>query len=463
MHGSPDTTNAINRRPIPHLGVRRHRTRLARSPGLAAMTRQSIVIVGGGFAGVHAAIGAVATLGGAQHRVSVELVNPSPFQTIKPRLYERDLSGVQVPLADILDPVGVMRHEATVIGIDTEKRRLSLDNGSTLGYDQLVIAAGSRLELPAAPNVYCTDSFEQATELRHAVEEWRDRQGRFRAVVVGGGFTGMEVAAELAADAQVTLVSSGGVAPGYGEKARDAIQKALSTLGVTISVGTADEVLDGAVLLTDGTRIEAELVVWAAGPRANPLTRQIPADRDQLGRLLVDDYLRVIPGVWAAGDSANAKVSDAHHAVMSCQHATPQGRRAGQNAAAAVLGHRPRRYRQPAYLTCLALGQFGAVLTSGFDRNRVLASAQDAAQVKRAVNHGLLYPRGHTREQLLKSGTPAPPSGPVGATLMITALRSRRVRAKFAAATPTRSLVYTGQTPRPALPTANPTGATSTR
>lgn len=120
----------------------------------------------------------------------------------------------------------------------------------------------------------------------------------------------------------------------------------------------------------------------------------------------------------------------------------PRGRRAGANAAAVLLGRSPRRYRQPGYVTCLALGDYGAVLTAGFDRERVLATGQDAAALKRAINHGLLYPRGRTREELLKSGTPAPPTGAMSAKLMEIALRSRRVRARVTGGAPARSPAY---------------------
>jgi NADH:ubiquinone reductase (H+-translocating) len=406
------------------------------------MHTQRILIIGGGFAGVNAAVGAVDKLGSAQDRVSVELINPDPYWVIKPRLYERDLSGVRVPLDDVLAPLGVVRHETSVTAIDAAGRRVALDDGSTLSYDQLVLAAGSRLAMPERPGVHCVDSYAEAVQLRTAVIQLKGRKPRFRAVVVGGGFTGVELAAELAADAQVTLVAAGDVAPGFGPHARAEIRRALDSLGVAVRVGVAvDDVTGGTVRLSDGEWAGADLVAWAAGPVASDLTRQIPAERDRLGRLVVDAFLRTgVPGAWAAGDSACAKVDRANNAVMSCQHAGPQGRRAGENAAATVLGKRARRYRQALYLTCLALGDYGALLTCGFGRDTVLATRQDAAGVKRAINHRLIYPpEGEGRQAMLKIGKPAPPAGPAVAAMTQAALRSGWVRGKVLGTSPARS------------------------
>jgi NADH dehydrogenase len=409
-----------------------------------SMESKRILIVGGGFAGVNAAAGAVDTLGAAQHRIPVELVSPSPAWVIKPRLYESDLAGVRVPLAGVLDPLGVVHHQARVTTIDTAERRVALDDGSELRYGQLVLAAGSRLALPEGRAVYCVDSYEQALELRRAIDALLDRERRPRAVVVGAGFTGIEVASELARDADVTVVAFPELAPGYGPSGRAQISEALESLSVEVRSGSrVREVSDGSVYLSDGEVISADVVVWATGPHASALTEQVPGERDGTGRLLVDQHLRTVaPGVWAAGDTACAMVDPTNSSVMSCQHAGPTGRRAGENAAAVALGRAPKRYRQPLYLTCLALGDYGALLTCGFDRDTILATKKEGAALKHAINHGAIYPpRGGDRKAMLKIGKPAQP-GPLGAKIARTALRSRWVRRKIATATPVRSDAY---------------------
>ncbi len=407
------------------------------------------MIVGGGFAGVWAAMGAAALLRSrdAQTRANICVVAPDDALVIRPRLYEADLSGVRVPLAGVLQPVGIDHRRAAVESIDVDRRRLALtgQHPGEMSYDQLIISAGSRVQLPDA-GVHCADSYEQAVALRDALATLADRPGaRFRATVVGAGFTGIEVAAELTdtlragasaagappAEVTVSLIDqSPSVAPLFGPRARVVIEEALRSLGVVTHTGVAVSQVDGAgVTLADGTRMDSDLTVWAGGPRASALNEQLGAALDAHGRLVVDSRLASgADGVWAAGDSASTTVDGEHLAPMSCQHAMPQGRQAGENAARAVLGCSPGRYAQPMYLTCLDLGSAGALLTCGFQRDTILASGERGKRFKRFINRSLIYPpaRGGATE-LLKLGRSATP-GTLGAAIQQLALRSDALR-----------------------------------
>ena len=112
--------------------------------------------------------------------------------------------------------------------------------------------------------------------------------------------------------------------------------------------------------------------------RANPLTEQFAVPRDRLGRLPVDDYLRVtgVPDVFAAGDVAAARMDDEHLSVMSCQHGRPMGRFAGYNVISDLLGAPMLALRIPWYVTVLDLGPGDAVYTEGWDR-QVVATGRD--------------------------------------------------------------------------------------
>lgn len=101
--------------------------------------------------------------------------------------------------------------------------------------------------------------------------------------------------------------------------------------------------------------------------RASRLTEQLPVARDRLGRLQVDDYLRVIgvPAMFAAGDVAAARMDDEHLSVMSCQHGRPMGRYAGCNVINDLFDQPLLALRIPWYVTVLDLGSAGAVYTEG--------------------------------------------------------------------------------------------------
>ncbi len=153
------------------------------------------------------------------------------------------------------------------------------------------------------------------------------------------------------------------------------------------------EVSGRGVVLSSGEHLEAATVVWCAGMRASSLTEQLPVARDRLGRVAVDDYLRVIgvPAVFAAGDVAAARMDDTHLSVMSCQHGRPMGRYAGYNVISDLFDEPMLALRIPWYVTVLDLGPAGALYTEGWDR--VLASTgAEAKATKRLINTRRIYP-----------------------------------------------------------------------
>jgi NADH dehydrogenase len=414
------------------------------------MGKARIVIVGGGFAGVWGAMGAARLLHrrGAMDRVAITLVSPGPALVIRPRLYEADLSGVRVSLARLLPPLGIEHLPVAVAKIDADRRVLRLaGGGGELRYDQLLICAGSEVPLPeASRGAHRLDTYRRALALNRAALALGARAERGAGVVVvGAGFTGIEVAAELSdlfrraisssarpsRGVTVSLVERADrVAPAFGPDARREIESALGSLEV--QVRTNSEVVgvdDAGVTLSSGERLEGGLALWAGSPRASGLTGQLGVELDRHGRLPVDSYLATgIEGVWAAGDAAAAAADPRHRAPMSCQHAIPQGRQAGENAAAALLGVSPGRYAQPLYLTCLDLGSAGALITSGFDRNAILARGRSGKRFKRFVNRSLIYPpAGEDPALLLELGRRRTP-GRAGSAIQRAALRSAAVR-----------------------------------
>jgi NADH dehydrogenase len=194
-----------------------------------------------------------------------------------------------------------------------------------------------------------------------------------------------------------------------GADARPIIEDALRKLGVETRVGAGVAALDETgVTLTGGERIESMTVIWAAGIRAAPLTEQIPGERDNFGRLVVDRDLRVpsVPGVFATGDAAKAACDDVgNYALMSCQHATRMGAFAGYNAAAELLGMPTKPYHQKAYVTCLDLGAAGALFTRGWDR-KVELVGEVAKKTKQEINTVWIYPPRAERSAALASADP---------------------------------------------------------
>lgn len=393
-----------------------------------------LIVIGAGFAGMYAALSAARLRelqGVSPDELEIALVAPEPTLVIRPRLYEPKPETLTAPLLDVLSAIDVVYVQGSVETIDTNARSLRIvtANGerNSLSYDNLVVATGSRLFRPSIPGLaehgFSVDTLQDAVALDkhlHGLVTRPSTNGRNTVVVAGGGFTGIEAATEMPArlreifgkDAKTRVIivdRNTAIAPDMGEGPRPVIQDALDKLGVETRLGAGVASVDqSGVTLSNGERIETETLIRAAGIRAAPLTQQIPAERDNFGRLLVDRDLRVVgvAGVFATGDAARAACDDiGNYALMSCQHATRMGAFAGNNAAAELLGVRTKPYHQKVYVTCLDLGEAGALFTRGWDRKVEMVGAE-AKKTKQEINTVWIYPPKAERAAALASADP---------------------------------------------------------
>jgi NADH dehydrogenase len=386
-----------------------------------------VVVLGSGFAGLWAALGAARRLdelGVAD--VGITVLSSRPYHDIRVRNYESDLTPCRIPLGEVLDPAAVRHITADVTAIAPALRTVTSSAG-THAYDRLVIALGSQVVKPDIPGLhefgFDVDTYDGATRLQQhlaALPGRTDTPSASTVVVVGAGLTGIETACELPArlaalfpDAapRVILVDRNPhVGSDMGSSARPVIEAALDTLGVQTRLGVGVTAVDAnAVTMSTGEVLPASTVVWCAGMRANPLTADLGVPRDGLGRLPVDDYLRAIgvADVFAAGDVASARMDDTHLSVMSCQHGRPMGRFAGYNVISDLLDEPMLSLRIPWYVTVLDLGPTGAVYTEGWDR-QVVASGAEAKATKLTINGQRIYPPlNGDREAILAAAAPA--------------------------------------------------------
>ncbi len=382
--------------------------------------QQRLVIVGAGFAGMYAALSAARLRdqqGVTPSRLDIALIAPEPTLVIRPRLYEPCPERLTAPLQPVLDAIGVRYVQGSAETVDTGAGSIGYRTSGgairKLGYDRLVIATGSRLFRPEIPGLaefgFSVDSLPDAMALDRHLRGLAERPAspaRDTVVVAGGGFTGIEVATEMPArlrdmlgrdaETRVVIVERGSaIGKDIGDAAQPHIRQALAELKIQAELGVGVAAVDaGGVVLSDGRHIDSATVIWAAGMRAAPLTAAILAERDGFGRLIVDRDLRVpgVTGVFATGDAAKVACDDVgHDALMSCQHATRMGAFAGNNAAADLLGLASQPYHQEAYVTCLDLGQAGAILTRGWERRVELLGAE-AKAMKCEINTVWIYP-----------------------------------------------------------------------
>ncbi|HEX7326864.1 MAG TPA: FAD-dependent oxidoreductase [Rhodanobacteraceae bacterium] len=398
---------------------------------------QRILVLGAGFGGLWAAVGAARKFAESKRpRAPVEIlvVNARRFHSIRVRNYEMDLAATSIPLADVLDPIGVKWLQARVTHIDTATRKVGIetaDGPRTLDYTRLVMALGSALVHPPIPGLaehaFDVDTCEGASKLQAhlaALPAQPASAGRFTAIVIGAGLTGSEIASELPdrlaaiagpGNARVILMDrTARVADAMGE-AQPVIEKAMRAMHVELRPGVnVTRVTAGGIELDGGEKIPAATVVWCGGMHASALTAEFPVERDALGRLPVDDCLRVkgLPDVFAAGDCATFLIDGCNDPMMSCQYGRPMGRYAGHNVAADLLGEPLLPLHIDWYTTIVDLGPWGAVYTQGRER-RLVAEGAQAKRTKRLINRERIYPpRNRNRDDILRAAAPevqAPP------------------------------------------------------
>ncbi|OJK00082.1 hypothetical protein ASPACDRAFT_27918 [Aspergillus aculeatus ATCC 16872] len=375
-----------------------------------------IVILGAGFAGLWSALAAqrLINLANQTDNIKVLVIAPSATLVLRPRLYEADAGNMTHPLGPLFVATGIEFCPGTAQSIDSDARivRTQSIDGSEyeVPYDRLIVAAGSSVVQPQSitglrQHAFDVDSLKSAAKLdAHlaALQSLSPSPARDTVVVCGAGFTGIELAAELPrrlshiANVRVILVDRAeDLGPELGPGPRPVIAQALGEVGVECRLGSGIQAVDAdGVTLMSGERIATKTAIWTAGVRATPLTQQIPGPKDTLARVFVDEWLRAPSAehVFVTGDAACAMAdNEGHYALMSCQHALQLGRVAGHNAAADLLRKSMVKYSQAAYLCCLDLGGWGAVISGGWERH-VQMSGEVAKRVKCYINQKLIYP-----------------------------------------------------------------------
>ncbi|MGC8874477.1 MAG: NAD(P)/FAD-dependent oxidoreductase [Chloroflexia bacterium] len=275
-----------------------------------------VVIVGAGPAGVTVA----RTLREEGFAGEIVLLSAEPYPPYAPpAMVESFMTGQEVHFwqgRDFPERAGLdWRPATTVAAVRPRERSILTAAGEELAYDRLVLATGSRLFAPIPgvdkPGVYNFKSLSAAEAL---VEEVRQGRAR-RAVIVGAGFIGIEIALLLAhLGVEVTQVEMmDRVMPGMldGETAA-VVLRAVRERGIEVLLHTSARAFVGeprasAVELADGRLLPAELLIAATGVRPNIEFLAGSGIETRTG-VLVDDYLRTnAPDVYAAGDIAEAR------------------------------------------------------------------------------------------------------------------------------------------------------------
>ncbi len=383
---------------------------------------KQLVILGGGHAGSSAALAAANHLAQLmkENEFVITLVDKSSNLTIRPRLYEYELEKTQVALKSFLEPIGVKVLTSEVRDIDIQKQEILL-NDQKISYDALIVALGSQLiqtSVPGLEHSYNIDTFAAASQFRKAlVHNLLTNNKPCRIAILGAGITGLELATELPLTVRkiaqeykrdvpnptIYLLDRHVATRNAGLSIEEVVKKALEMAQVEcINQASINKIEDQRIIYNGTEFLEVDLIVSTLGLKANNITNHFPFSKDQQGRVNVNQYLQVQEqkNCFFAGDIAHAYPAPEHASIMSCQQGRPQGRYAGYNAVSFLLNEPLVIYSQPNYVTCIDLGEFGAVYTEGWERS-LAKSGLDAKKIKQHINQDRIYPPNSTDKRVL--------------------------------------------------------------
>ncbi|MGR4881493.1 NAD(P)/FAD-dependent oxidoreductase [Streptomyces sp. LARHCF249] len=321
-----------------------------------------VVVIGGGYAGVMAANRLT-----QREDVTVTLINPRPSFVERVRLHQL-AGGSHDAVVDYRKVLaeGVALVVDTATRIDAAARSVTLATGGTARYDYLVYAVGSGSADPRVPGAaefaYPIAGLEEVQRLRPVLDA---APATAPVTVVGGGLTGIEMAAELAEQGRaVTLVCGGVLGPSLHPRGRRRVAGRLADLGVTVLEGPDAQVTAvtrDAVRLGAGRELRSAVTIWTAGFGVPDLAARSGLSTDALGRLLTDETLTSVDDtrIVAAGDSAAP--SDLPFR-MSCQAAVQLGPQAAETVLSRLAGAQPAPVQVGFVSQCLSLGRRGGIL-----------------------------------------------------------------------------------------------------
>ncbi|MFC3093193.1 NAD(P)/FAD-dependent oxidoreductase [Alteromonas sediminis] len=369
---------------------------------------KNIVIVGGGAGGLELVTTLTKTLG-KKGRANIILVDKSRTHVWKPLLHEvaagvinKSSDGVDYPIHAAR--CGYQFQLGTLTSVEPTSKTIHLaevmdDEGEvllparTLSYDILVLAFGSVSNDFGTPGVqehcYLLDSLVQAERFHKAllnqllkINQMPESRSALNVAIVGGGATGTELAAQLhhianlarhygmpemsAKRLRLSIIEAGPrILPALPERISNSARRALHKLGIDVLENTrVAEATDKGFITSDGNRIEADLMVWAAGVKAPDFVQQWGVfEINRAQQIIVNPHLQTLltDDIYVIGDACGFQQNDGSWVPPRAQSAHQMASTAAKNIRNQLLGKPLERYRYLDYGSLVHLSKYSTV------------------------------------------------------------------------------------------------------
>ena len=343
-----------------------------------------IVILGGGFGGLYTALALSRLPWSKSEQPQITLVDQRDRFLFSPLLYELLTGELQTweiapPFEELLENTGCRFRQGAVDRIEIESRQVTLQDGTTLPYDRLVLALGGETPVGDVPGVsehaIPFRTIEDAYRLEERLRELQTAEvDKIRVAVVGGGYSGVELACKLADRlgdrGRLRVVDRGAEilrnSPTFN---REAAQKALSDRGVWLDLETMVEgVTADSLSLKYRDRVDiipVEIVVWTIGVQVAGIIRSLNLKQNQQQKIVVDSTLQVVDHaeIFALGDLADCRDAEGRQVAATAQVALQQADYCGWNIWASLTDRPMLPFRYQHLGEMITLGADNATLT----------------------------------------------------------------------------------------------------
>ncbi|NHN30387.1 NAD(P)/FAD-dependent oxidoreductase [Paenibacillus agricola] len=345
---------------------------------------KKIVILGGGYGGLTVANELLEKDLPAD--TVLVLIDRMPYQGLKTEYYalaSGTLADKEIRVQYPVDPRLILKY-GEVTAVDPVQKLILFENDKPMAYDTLILGLGcvdKYHEIPGAQQY--SNSIQTLSGTRKTYQAVNDTLPYGQVTIVGGGLSGVEMAAELResrADLNIRILDRGpSILSAFPEKLQGFVREWMQEHQIEMMPHVSLSRLEGGILYNQQDVIHTDVTIWTAGIQPSPIVQQLQLPKDNQGRLIINEYHHIhdYPDIYVVGDCASLPFSP------SAQAAEAQGEQIAQVIRAGWKQQTPRLGQIKLKGVLGSLGK-----KSGFG---VMGKRSITGLVPRALKSGVLW------------------------------------------------------------------------